>query len=66
MRKEIREKVLFAAHNVLKDAPFSRCDLISCRNLLIYLTAEAQAQVFDVFHFALRPGGLLFIGGSEN
>ena len=64
--KEIREKVLFAPHNVLKDSPFSRCDLISCRNLLIYLTAEAQAQIFDVFHFALRPDGLLFIGNSEN
>ncbi len=66
VRKDVREKVLFAAHNVLKDAPFSRCDLISCRNLLIYLTAKAQAQVFDIFHFALRAGGLLFIGGSEN
>ena len=66
VRKEIREKVLFAAHNVLKDAPFSRCDLISCRNLLIYLTAEAQEQVFDIFHFALRAGGLLFLGGAEN
>src|SRR6266404_1458202 len=66
VRKEIREKILFAAHNLLKDAPFSRCDLICCRNLLIYLTGKAQAQVFDVFHFSLRAGGLLFIGGSEN
>ena len=66
VRKEIREKVLFAAHNVLKDAPFSRCDLISCRNLLIYLNSTAQEQVFDVFHFALRAGGLLFLGGAEN
>ena len=66
VRKEIREKVLFAAHNVLKDAPFSRCDLISCRNLLIYLNAEAQQAVFDIFHFALRSGGLLFLGGAEN
>src|SRR5437588_10091940 len=66
VRKEIREKILFATRNVLKDAPFSRCDLISCRNLLIYLTNKAQAQVFDIFHFSLRAGGLLFIGGSEN
>ncbi len=66
VRKEIREKVLFAAHNVLKDAPFSRCDLISCRNLLIYLNTSAQQQVFDIFHFALRSGGLLFLGGAEN
>ena len=54
VRKKIREKVLFAPHNVLKDSPFSRCDLISCRNLLIYLTIEAHAQIFDIFHFALR------------
>jgi len=66
VRKEIREKVLFAAHNVLRDAPFSRCDLICCRNLLIYLTGKAQSQAFDIFHFSLRSGGLLFIGGSEN
>jgi two-component system, chemotaxis family, CheB/CheR fusion protein len=66
VRKEIREKILFAAHNLLRDAPFSRCDLICCRNLLIYLTGKAQTQVFDIFHFALRSGGLLFIGGSEN
>ena len=66
VRKEVREKVLFAAHNILKDAPFSRCDLISCRNLLIYLKPEAQASVFDVFHFAMRSGGLLFLGGAEN
>ena len=66
VRKEMREKVLFAAHNVLRDAPFSRCDLISCRNLLIYLKPEAQEQVFDIFHFALRSGGLLFLGGAEN
>jgi two-component system, chemotaxis family, CheB/CheR fusion protein len=66
VRKEIREKILFVAHNLLKDAPFSRCDLICCRNLLIYLTGKAQEQVFDVFHFALRSGGLLFIGSSEN
>lgn len=66
VRKEIRAKVLFAAHNLLKDAPFSRCDLISCRNLLIYLNGTAQKQVFDIFHFALRAGGLLFLGGAEN
>jgi PAS domain S-box-containing protein len=62
----VREKVLFAAHNVLSDAPFSRLDLVSCRNLLIYLNLKAQEQVFDIFHFALRSGGLLFIGGSES
>ncbi|HEY3664290.1 MAG TPA: PAS domain S-box protein, partial [Chthoniobacterales bacterium] len=66
VRKNLREKVLFAVHNVLHDAPFSRLDFISCRNLLIYLNPKAQEHVFDVFHFALRSGGLLFIGGSEN
>lgn len=65
VKKDLREKVLFASHNLLKDAPFSRLDLVSCRNLLIYLNAKAQEQVFDIFHFALRSGGLLFIGGSE-
>ncbi len=66
VRKEIREKVLFAAHNILRDAPFSRLDLVSCRNLLIYLNAAAQSQIFDIFHFTLVSGGLLFIGGAEN
>jgi two-component system, chemotaxis family, CheB/CheR fusion protein len=66
MRKEVREKVLFAAHNLLRDAPFSRCDLISCRNLLIYLNAHAQQGIFETFHFALRPGGLLFLGDAES
>ncbi|MBA2436252.1 MAG: PAS domain S-box protein [Chthoniobacterales bacterium] len=66
VRKEIREKVFFADHNVLKDAPFSRLDLVSCRNLLIYLNTTAQKQVFDIFHFTLVSGGLLFIGGAES
>ncbi len=65
IRKDLREKVLFVAHNVLSDPPFSRLDLVSCRNLLIYLKNKAQTQAFDIFHFSLRPSGLLFIGGSE-
>ena len=65
IKKELRERVLFAPHDLLKDAPFSRLDLISCRNLLIYLKRDAQERLLDLFHFALRPGGLLFIGGSE-
>lgn len=65
VRREVREKVLFATHDLLKDAPFSRMDLISCRNLLIYLNREAQQRVFDVFHFSLKVGGLLFLGASE-
>jgi two-component system CheB/CheR fusion protein len=65
VKKSLRERILFAAHNLLRDPPFSRVDLVSCRNLLIYLDRIAQDQVFDLFHFALRPGGLLFIGSSE-
>ncbi|HEX8490894.1 MAG TPA: CheR family methyltransferase, partial [Chthoniobacterales bacterium] len=65
MKKSVREKVLFAAHNLLSDPPFSRVDLVSCRNLLIYLNRSAQDKVFDLFHFSLRPGGMLFIGSSE-
>jgi two-component system CheB/CheR fusion protein len=65
VKKYIRDRVLFARHNVLSDPAFSRVDLVTCRNLLIYLNREAQRRVFDIFHFALRPGGLLFIGGAE-
>lgn len=66
VRRELREMVLFAAHDLLKDAPFSRMDLISCRNLLIYLNRSAQKRAFDIFHFALKTGGLLFLGSSES
>ncbi|GAB3767235.1 chemotaxis protein CheB [Ramlibacter monticola] len=65
VRRELRETVLFALHDVLKDSPFSRLDLISCRNLLIYLTREAQRRLFDIFHFALVADGKLFLGSSE-
>ncbi|HEY3913087.1 MAG TPA: chemotaxis protein CheB [Verrucomicrobiae bacterium] len=65
VRHELREMVLFAAHDLLKDPPFSRMDLISCRNLLIYLNRDAQKRAFDLFHFALKPQGLLFLGSSE-
>ena len=66
VRKELREMVLFANHNIIKDPPFSHLDLASCRNLLIYLNAPAQQRVLDVLHFALNPGGYLFLGGSES
>jgi two-component system CheB/CheR fusion protein len=65
IRHEIREMVLFAHHNVLKDPPFSRLDLVSCRNLLIYLNQTAQERVMETFHFALKPGGFLMLGLSE-
>ena len=65
VRREVREIVLFAPHDLLKDSPFSRLDLVSCRNLLIYLNREAQKRALEVFHFALRAGGCLFLGSSE-
>lgn len=66
VRKEIREMVLFASHNLIKDPPFSRQDMISCRNLLIYLGREVQDKVFELFHYALRDNGFLFLGTSES
>lgn len=66
IRRELRDLVLFAKHSLLKDPPFSRLDLVSCRNLLIYLDRELQQQVCVTFHFALRPGGYLFLGSSES
>ena len=64
--REIREMVLFANHNFLKDPPFSRLDLVACRNVLIYLNRTAQERVMDTFHFALKPGGFLFLGSAES
>jgi two-component system CheB/CheR fusion protein len=64
--KELREMCIFSSHNIIKDAPFSRLNLVSCRNLLIYLNAELQGQVIPLFHFALAPNGFLFLGNSEN
>jgi two-component system CheB/CheR fusion protein len=61
----LRDTCIFAHHNMLVDAPFSRLDLISCRNVLIYLEAVIQRRVFDLFHFSLRPGRFLFLGSSE-
>ncbi|MBR0834403.1 PAS domain-containing protein [Bradyrhizobium manausense] len=64
--KELREMCIFSQHNVIKDAPFSKLDLVSCRNLLIYLNAELQNRVIPLFHFALLPDRYLFLGNSEN
>ena len=64
--QEIRESVVFAVQNVIKDAPFTRLDLLSCRNLLIYLGAELQNQLVPLFHYSLNPGGCLFLGTSES
>ncbi len=63
--KEMRDMCIFSSHSVLRDPPFSRLDLISCRNLLIYLKAELQSRLIPIFHYALRTDGFLFLGLSE-
>ncbi|HEY0334369.1 MAG TPA: chemotaxis protein CheB [Stenotrophomonas sp.] len=64
--KPIREMVVFSPHSAIKDPPFSRLDLISCRNLLIYMNSDLQEQLIRTFHYALRPGGVLLLGPSES
>jgi two-component system CheB/CheR fusion protein len=66
VNSDLREICLFSAHNLLRDAPFSKLDLISCRNLLIYLTPELQNRLVPLFHYALNDTGYLFLGNSEN
>ena len=66
VRREIREMVMFANHNLIKDPPFSHLDLATCRNLLIYLNNSAKERVMETMHFALEPGGFLFLGSSES
>ncbi|MDO9437200.1 chemotaxis protein CheB [Hydrogenophaga sp.] len=63
--KNVRDNIVFSVHNVLSDPPFTRMDLICCRNLLIYLDRSAQAQLLRSFHFGLKAPGLLFLGSSE-
>jgi two-component system CheB/CheR fusion protein len=65
VRDELRDIVLFALHDLLKDPPFSHVDVVSCRNVMIYLDRELQEQVCGTFHYALTPGGLLFLGAAE-
>src|SRR3954471_9859841 len=64
--RELRDLVLFAHHNMIRDPPFSHLDLIACRNVLIYLDRSVQERVLETFHFALRPASYLFLGGSES
>ncbi|HEX5838606.1 MAG TPA: CheR family methyltransferase [Anaerolineales bacterium] len=66
VKRELRDVVLFTSHNVMRDPPFSRQDLIACRNVLIYLQQDVQAKLFDIFHYSLQPGGYLFLGSSES
>jgi two-component system CheB/CheR fusion protein len=66
VKKALREKVVFAVHSVIKDPPFTRLDLLSCRNLLIYLQGEQQDRLMPGFHYALNAGGVLFLSTSES
>jgi two-component system CheB/CheR fusion protein len=63
--KAVREMVVFAPQNVIMDPPFTKLDLLCCRNLLIYFTAELQKKLLPLFHYTLNPGGILFLGSSE-
>lgn len=66
IHKSLRELCVFARHNLLCDPPFSRVDLISCRNLLIYIQPVSQQKILPIFHYALKPEGYLFLGASES
>lgn len=66
VKKEIREMVVFAVQNVIKDPPFTRLDLLSCRNLMIYLEPQLRNRLIPAFHYALKPGGILFLSPSES
>jgi PAS domain S-box-containing protein len=63
--KSIRESVIFAPQNLIMDPPFTKLDIVSCRNLLIYLTLELQKKLIPLFHYSLNPGGILFLGSAE-
>ncbi len=65
VKREIRDVVLFTNHNVMRDPPFSRQDLIACRNVLIYLQRSVQDRIFEIFNYSLHPDGYLFLGSSE-
>jgi chemotaxis methyl-accepting protein methylase len=65
VRQEIREMVVFATQNVIMDPPFTKLDILSCRNLLIYLAPELQRKLLPLFHYSLNPGGILFLGTAE-
>lgn len=66
IKKELRERLIFAQQNLIADPPFTRLDLLCCRNLLIYLDADLQRRLVPIFHYSLRRGGLLFLGSSES
>jgi two-component system CheB/CheR fusion protein len=63
---DIRKMIIFAVQNIIKDPPFTKLDILSCRNLLIYFKAQLQKQIIPLFHYSLLPQGILFLGSSEN
>jgi len=65
IRKEVRDMLLFSEQDIIKDPPFTNIDLISCRNLMIYMNIELQKKILNLFHYSLNPGGLLFLGKAE-
>ena len=65
VKKELREMIVFAQHNLIKDAPFTRLDLLACRNVMIYLTTELQKKIIPVFHYSINPQGIMFMGPAE-
>ena len=65
IKKNIREMLIFAPQNIIRDPPFTNLDLLCCRNLLIYFEAQLQKKIFPIFHYSLKPGGILFLGTSE-
>ncbi|TIN22187.1 CheR family methyltransferase [Mesorhizobium sp.] len=66
LANEVRELCVFSPHSIVRDPPFSRMDMVSCRNLLIYFGSDIQNRVLPIFHYALKPGGYLFLGTSES
>jgi len=65
VKKQIREMVVFATQNLIKDAPFSKLDLVCCRNVLIYMDTVLQKKIIPLFHYTLKPGGFMLLGTSE-
>ncbi|MFH2059436.1 MAG: chemotaxis protein CheB [Pseudomonadota bacterium] len=66
VKKQIREMIVFSTQNLIKDPPFSRLDMVSCRNLMIYMENVLQKKIIPLFHYTLNPGGILFLGTSES
>lgn len=66
IKKDIRESIVFATHNLIMDPPFTKLDILSCRNLLIYFSADLQKKILPLFHYSLNPKGILFLGSAES